>query len=817
MIGLTDDVRLAVRGFRRRPLFFAGVVLVLALGIGANGAIFSLVESVLLAPLPYREPDRVVMVARSRPDSPLRRSSSASPELLFGLRERAGGVMDVAGMIIWSDNKLDMDVLLEDRAERLRGAFVTPDFFQVLGVDAEIGRVFSAADETAPVTPIVISHGLWSRLLGQDPGAVGRTLTLIGGFLERTPHTMLIVGVLPPRVRVTYPDATDVWALHPWSAVQAVTRGTSPFRLIGRLRPGISIERAEAQLGVIGEGIFARVPPDRREKLHLEAMAEVVSGAARPSLLLVASVSSLLLLLACVTVASALLVRLTERHRELAVRASLGAGRVRLLRQLVTEGAALAVAGTLGGSLVAAAVIPVLRSLLPISVPRGDEIGVDASFLLFAAAAAGVVTILAALIPALAASRVDLVSAFKRGSPSASPARPALRLRAGLVAVQAAVATSLVIGSILLVASFWRLGRVDLGFDGDEVLTVEMRLLGARPKPALAQFQEDLIARVRAIPGVVDAGMTTAVPFRGVDFLHVYDAPGCETPPGRRPTPECYERRAGANRRTVDPGYFSVMRIAPTRGRLLAATDTADAPRVAVVSESFARRMFGDENPLGRTFGSPQMQIVGVVPDLRYVSRTAEPYSAVYVSRAQDPSELICLVIRTAAGAEGVGAAVRRAVHETDPTVPAMRMTTVDRIVSDSVADRRFYTTTSAAFAGLALLLTAAGLILVIARSVVERQREIAIRNALGARNGQLIRLVARQGVIPAAAGTLVGLAAAWIASGMLEQFLFDVSGRAPLIYIFTGTATLAVAFVACLIPARRLSRLAPATVLRAE
>jgi predicted permease len=816
MSGLADDVRLALRGFRRRPLFFAGVILVLALGIGANGAIFSLVESVLLAPLPYREPDRVVMVAHSRRDSPDHRDYYASTDLLLGLREGAGDVMDVAGMIVWSDNKLDMDLILEDRAERLRGAFVTPDFFHVLGVDAEVGRVFSAADEAAAVTPVVISHGLWSRLLGQDPRAVGRTLTLLGGFIERTPRTMLIVGVLPPRVGVTYPDPIDVWALYSGPDVNMVSAGADAFHLIGRLRPGISIERAEAQLGAVGEHIFARVPPDRRERLHLHAMADVVSGAARPHLLLVASVAGLLLLLACATVASALLVRLTERHRELAVRGSLGADRMRLLRQLVTEGATLAAAGTLAGSLVAAAAIPVLRSLLPISVPRGDEIGVDASFLIFAASAAAVVTILAALVPAFAASRVDLISAFKRGSPSASPAGPALRLRAALVAVQAAVATALVIGSILLLVSFWRLGRVDLGFDGDEVLTVEMRLLGARPKPVLAQFQEELIARVRGIPGVVEAGMTTAVPFRGVDFLYAYDAPGCETPPGQRPTPECGERR-GANRRTVDPGYFSVMRIAPTRGRLLAATDTADAPRVAVVSESFARRMFGDENPLGRTFGSPPMQIVGVIPDLRYVSRTAEPYPAVYVSRAQDPSALICLVIRTTAGAEGVGAAVRRAVHETDPAVPAMHMTTVERIVGDSVADRRFYTTTSAAFACLALLLTAAGLILVIARSVVERQREIAIRNALGARSGQLIRLIARQGVIPAAAGTLGGLAAAWIASGMLEQFLFQVSARAPLIYIATGTATLAVAVAACLIPARRLSLVAPATVLRAE
>lgn len=393
-----------------------------------------------------------------------------------------------------------------------------------------------------------------------------------------------------------------------------------------------------------------------------------------------------------------------------------------------------------------------------------------------------------------------------------------MRWRSALLATQTAVAACLAVGSVLLVASFWRLHQVDLGFSADGVVTLEMRLLDGRSENERARFQDELIARVRAIPGVTQAGITTSVPFRGVDFTHAYDAPGCERSPSERPTPECAERRVAAGQRSVDPEYFDVMGLEPLRGRLLLPADRAGGPKVAVVSESFANKMFPGEDPLGRTFdGADPLRIVGVIPDLRYVRRDVDPGPAVYVARAQEPSELICLVVQTAPGVPGVGDALREAVHATDPTVPAMNLTTIDQIISDSVADRRFYTATTSAFAGLALLLTATGLIVVVGRAVAERRREMAIRSALGARAGQLIGMVTRQGLAPVLIGAAAGLALAWAGTRLLEQFLFEISPREPIVYAATGVLTAAVAGLACLVPARRLGRLQPAEVLRGE
>jgi predicted permease len=386
-----------------------------------------------------------------------------------------------------------------------------------------------------------------------------------------------------------------------------------------------------------------------------------------------------------------------------------------------------------------------------------------------------------------------------------------------LVAAQVTVATILLISATLLLASFWRLGRVPLGFDGSRVLTVEMRLMDQKyqgtwspsgrysQSPKIGVFRKNLVARVAALPGVEEAGLTSAVPFRGVDFTYVFSAVG-------------QKKTIAGNARFVNPGYFTAMRIPLVRGRLISDTDTATTPRVVVLSESYARLMFGADDPLGKRIDPDDpAQVVGIVTDVRYVTREKNPQPALYFPDTQGSSLLICLVARTTQDAGNVAAAVRQVIHDLDPALPAMKMTTVDRIVDESVASRRFYTTATAAFAGIALMLTVAGLVVIVARAVVERRRELAIRSALGASQRSIVKLVVRQGVSPVLIGTAIGLAASYTGSTLLARFLFDVSPRQPIVYLAAALLVIGIVGLASLVPARRASAIDPALVLKTQ
>ena len=817
-----DDVRrdllIAARQARRAPWFHAAAILTLAVGIGANGAVFSILRATLLQPLPYADPARVFMIWRRPALMPAGESTrirsallrgGLTPTHVLGWREASSDVLTDVAAIQSSDGNLDaqFDLVLRDRAERLRGALVTPNFFDLLGSRASIGRPFSASDEASGELLLVLSHALWERAFGADSGVIGRPLTLIGGR-PRGPRTYTILGVLPPSFRFTYPREVEAWAMLPWSTVRQMDPRTLAFNAVGRLRPDRTREQADARIATFADPFGDQsLPPERRQVMHLEPIQNWVVGETRPSLFLLASVSVLLLIMTCVTVANGLLARVSERQRELSVRASLGAGRGRLVRQLLTEGAALAVAGTIVGTLLAIAIQPLLRQLLPPSVPRVADIGVDVSVVAFAAAVATATTILAGLAPAWTGSRPVVAHESLRVSAGSSASGAAVRWRQALIGFQTAIATSLLIGAGLLLASLWRLGRVPLGFDGREVLTVEMRLLGARyrSREARAAFQQQLIEHVRAIPGVVEAGLTSAVPFRGVDFYLAPDGPRSD-------------RRYSGYGRYVDPTYFSVLRIPLRRGRLINDNDREGSPRVVVVSESYVAKAFPNEDPVGQTldFDGP-VQIVGVVGDVRYSRLDEAAAPAMYVPRAQSPSELICLIARTSVPAASVAPAIHHAVREIDPSLPAMHLTTVDRIVAESIANRRFYTVATVSFAALSLLLTVAGLAVVVARAVVERRREFAIRSALGAGSGRLVREAARSGLVPVVAGLGVGLSVAWAGSVLLAQFLFEIAPRSLLSYGGVALLVLVVAGVAASLPARRVLRMPLAATLRAD
>lgn len=828
---MRQDIVHAMRAYRRAPLFYAGVLLTLALGIGANGAVFGILRAVLLQPLPYQDPSRVVMVWLSpeRAPAPTRdilrpavRRSTPFGSQAARVHEQATDVLsNIAVYRSWQGNlEAQFDLTLADHAERLRGMLATANFFDVLGVAAAEGRVFTAADEKSNEPVVVLSYALWQRAFGGDRSIVGRSLTLVVGRAPRRPQVFTVLGVLPRTFRFTYPDETEAWVIHPWSEMAGPTTG---FWTVARLAPGVTLAAAQTRVAAIPASLDPRFnTPERREIFSLQPITEWVVGETRPSMLLLGGVALLLLLITCATVASALFVRMTERQRELAVRASVGADRRRLVRQLLTEGLVLSLSGAALGALVAALLAPALRTLVPPTVPRANEIAVDVWILAFFAAAAGVTTVCATLAPAWRGARVDLVAAFKAASTGASPDRSTARWRQGLVGTQAAIATALLLTALLLIVSFWRLSHVPLGFDGERVLTVEMRLIDPKyqpprpapgappnpsppPSPALVAFQEQLLAGVRALPGVLEAGITSAVPFRGVDFVYVLNRVG-------------QTKSVAGNARFVDPGYFPVLEVPLKRGRLFADTDTATSPPVVVVSEAYARAMFGNEDPIGqRIQARAAAEVIGVVGDVRYQSFASDPYPAIYFPRAQSPNELICVVARTAPNAGNLGPAIRQVVRALDPNLPAMNLTTVDQIVSESIADRRFYTLATTAFASLALGLTVVGLLVVISRAVVERRRELAIRAALGATASQLVRLVARQGLGPVIVGALVGLGAAFASARLLQQFLFGVTPRAPLIFAGVAALVVAIAAVAALVPARRAAKTTPASALRAE
>jgi putative ABC transport system permease protein len=813
MIALWEDLRSVARGLRRAPLFFAGTTLTLAIGVGANGAVFSLLYAVLIQPLPNSRAEEIVRVwpsSRGNSAAGARFGNSAfASEELMTFRESARDILtDLAALESWEGNlTARFDVGLADHAERLRGAFVTPNFFQTVGVKAKLGRVFDEADEVSGQALLVLSHGVWKRSFGGDPLIIGRTVSMAAGR-PRATQTYTVLGVLPEEFRFTYPQETEAWVQKTWAAVRDHPRGTVAFTGAARLKPGVSFEVAQSRIASIQQLSGGPTPPGESQPIaRLERLEDWMLAETRPSLLLLGGVAFLLLLLTCSTVAGALFVRATKRQRELAIRSSLGAHRLRLVRELLIEGTTIAIAGSLGGVGLAIFLFPALRAVAPLVMPRADTLGLSVSFLAFGIAVTALVVLFSSVAPALHGSRPDLHAILKTSGLGASADASTVRWRHALLGLQSAVATALLVLASLLLVSFWRLQHTPLGFDGERVLTVEMRLLDQkyRTPAALADFQSALTKRVSAIPGVREIGLTTAVPFRGTDFLSVLGRAG------QRGAVE-------ANARYVDPGYFSVLRIGVKHGRGFQDTDTSDRPKVTVISESLARAMFRDDNPLGRTidYGYP-IEVVGVVGDLRYQSRDKAPRAAMYMPLSQSPNSLLCVLVRTTQDAGDVAGAIRRAVHGIDPAVPVMNAATVDQIISESVADRRFYTVATSAFASVALLLTTVGLGVVVSRTVAERQRELAIRAALGATLGRLVRLCVRQGVAPVALGAILGLCGAYFAGSLAQHLLFEVSPQGPWAYVAAFSVVVAVGVVACLVGARGVTEADPSRVLRAE
>jgi predicted permease len=717
--------------------------------------------------------------------------------------------MTIAAFLGTGNLEAQVDVVTPTGPERLRGALATSNMFDVLGVQALHGRTFSEADEAAGAADIVVlGHSLWTRAFGADPGVVGRAVTLTTGRgRRRGPSVFTVVGVLPATFRFTYPDDVEVWVPRPWTAVAAEPPDAIGYRVVGRLQAGVTLAQAGERMAALHTVIAppdAQAPAGQRSTTRLEPIHEWVVGDSGRTMTLIVALAALLLLMTCATAANALFIRVHGRRRELALRTAIGATRARLLRQLLVEGVVLAVAATAAGVLLAAGLLPVLTALVPAALARANEASIDAGMLWFGAAAASVVVVLGTLAPAWRGAQVDVASGLKRAALAVTADRTTAFWRRGLVGVQAAVATILLITSALLIVSFWRLVHVPLGFDADDVMTVEMRVLD----PALADeaklriLQQGIVDRVASIPGVRSVALASAVPFRGVDWFRQYDV-----------TPT---HAVGGNERQVTPSYFRMLGISLKQGRLLADTDGPGAPLVAVVSESFSRAAFGGDNPIGRVIGgSVPVTIVGVVGDVRYARFDLAPMPAIYLPMAQAPSELMCLLAQTDAAGPQVGAAIRRAIAEVLPALPTMQLSTLAAIVDGTLADREFYTAVAAIFAALALLITVSGLVVVVARTVAERKKELVIRLALGARAAALQRQVVLHGLTPVGIGAAVGVAGVMAGATTLRAFLFAVPAREPAIYAGVCGLLMLAAGLAGWAAARAVSRLTAASVLR--
>jgi predicted permease len=795
-----QDLRLALRSFLRKPGFFAVALATLALGIGATTAIFSVVSAVLLEPLPYRDADRLFYTRGSFAD-------------LMDLRESEA----ISGLALSASNMYD---IAHDGAElHARGDIVTANFFEVLGVEPALGRMFTAAEDVAGLRLVVLSHGLWQTLFAGDRAAIGKTLTLYG-----EPHT--VVGVMPPHIDLPSED-TRLWTTmkvaERLTSAQGQNRSFRIFRAFGRLAPGVTLARAQEQGDVVAAALARAYPRSNSEfRFAYQPLREAILGEVRPALWILLAMVGLVLLIACANVANLVLTRVMGRGRELAVRMALGAGRGRIVRTLMTESMLLSLLGGAAGVLLAVWGVDVLRALAPDSLPRAGEIDVDGRVLLFAAATSILTGLLFGLAPALTRTRAPLTAMMRDGQPGGDPRRGA-RLRRGLVVAEVALSVVLVAGAALLGRSFVTLIHTRTGVTHDGVLTAALTLpRGLKPelmesRVARAARFEQIVARLREVPGVIAAGAGNAVPPVSLQRSTQYRRPGDDGPP----------RDAGWV--PVTSGFVEAAGARLVAGRTIDGRDRAGGEPVVVVSLSLAKKVFGSaEAALG---GSLQLvnqsertgesdagrRIVGVVDDVKYRGLDSDTIDMIYTPMSQTPMAWAYLLVRTQGRPEAMIAAVKAAVAEVAPEQPASNPRSLAGIVAESVEQPRFNLLLFGLFAAIALLLSAIGVYGVVAYGVAQRTRDIGIRMALGAAGGQVVRMVLRQGLWLAAAGIAVGLTAALGLSRLLQGMLFGISPTEPATYAAVAAVLLAITALACWLPARRAARVDPMIAMRAE
>jgi putative ABC transport system permease protein len=797
---LLRDGRYAVRQLIRMPGFTFVAVLTLALGIGATTAMFSVVNGVLLKPMPFGDPASLVRVHELLPQFG---RFSVAPATFLDWRaqnttlERIAAYGGTSGTIVWADGP-----------ERLQGANVSWDLFELLRVAPAIGTGFTPdQDKPGANNVILVSHGLWQRRFGADPAIAGKPVTVNG-----TPLT--IVGVMPPDFY--FPTRlTEFWrpiAINPASA----TRGGHFLGAIARIKSGVTLNQANVEMKAISERLAVQYPNSSAgESAEVVLLHDQITGTIRPALLTLFAAVGVVVLIACANVANLLLVRASVREKEIAIRTALGAGRGRLAMQMFAESAVLGVTGGAIGLLFAYLVIPAIQTLGAGSVPRVADVGIDRNVLAFTLAASLITGILFGLAPAWQVSRRRSAAALKEGGRS-STTSGGRWVRSGLLVVEVALSIVLLVGATLLLRSFARITSIDPGFDPQGVLAFQVQLPQTTygGDPQRIAFFDAFFEKLAATPDVQGAGMVQALPMRG-GYTLSFEISGRPKPPPDQST--------SANHRVVSPGYFQALRIPLLRGRFITEQDREKSPMVAVVDDAFVKRYFPEEDPIGRGIDIGNgtdgfYEIVGVAGNVRYDTLGDAPTPTMYVPYKQDVFSQMWVVARAGGDDPGrITGAVRQALREIDPALPAFSIMPMATVVSDSVAQRRFSMMLLAFFAGLALFLAAVGLYGVVSYVVSQRTREIGLRMAMGAAPGNIVRMVLGGGMKLAVVGVVIGLAGAFALSRYVETLLYEVTPSDPASYAGTAGVLLAVAALACYVPARRAMRVDPLVALQSE
>ena len=796
MTRLASDLRYAVRTLRRSPGFTAVAVLTLAVGIGATTAIFSVLHSVVLQPLPFPQPERVVWMTETTPQGD---DFSVSEPNYLDFREQARSFERLAAFA-----NREVTLLGTGEPARLDALAVTPSFFAVLGVAPALGRAFLPEEEAPGSLVAVLSHALWTSRFASDPGVVGRSLDLRG-------EARTVVGVMPPGF--VSPDDPQLWL--PLAPSAAAEREDHELAMVGRLAAGATLESAAAEMGAIADRLGEQYPESNGGwGVRLLPLGDrMVGGELTRTMWVLMGAVGLLLLLMCANIANLLLARGVSRRREMGLRAALGAGRGRIVAQLLTESLVLSLGGAAAGLLVGVWGVPLVKALLPPDTPRLQEIGVSGTVLAFALAASFLCAFLFGLFPALQASTADVRSTLQEGSRGTSAT--GRRVRDALVVGEVALAMTLLVAAALLANSFLRLQEVETGFAEEEALAIPLTLPGQRFEEhgEMARFLAEAEERIGALPGVKAVGATNVPPLVGYGTMTNLSVEGRPSGPGET---------TFARWRSVTEGFFGAAGVTLLRGRSLQPADyLPGAPEVVVVTDAFARRLFPGEDPLGRRVamgvnGTNWRTIVGVVEDVRDIELAESPQPVFFLpDRGGWP--WMTLVVRTGGDPMALAGAVRREIWSIDPTLAVPTVEPIAAARRGSVAGPRFNLLLMGGFAAVALVLAVIGVYGIMSHTVLQRTREIGIRIALGARPERVLRMVLGRGVRLVAAGLALGVLASLAFARVLGSLLFETPPSDPAVLAAAASLLAAVALASAWFPARRAARSDPLEALRHE
>jgi putative ABC transport system permease protein len=796
---MITDLKYALRMLVKAPVFSVVAILTLALGIGANTAIFSAVNPTLFESLPYPRPDRVVSLLESHADG----SRGAGTFGIYqGLLERQHSLAAMAVLKPWRPTFTG-----PNEPERFEGQRVSASFFSVLGVAPILGRDFQAAEDRLNGPSVaIISDGLWRRRFRADPAMIGRQVTLDDKLYT-------IVGVMPPGFDNVLAPAAELWTPLQYDMSLGSAWGHH-LRTIGRLQPGVSLEQATREIDALAHALLQERRPESygpNVKFVIASLQDEVTRGIRPALVAIVGAVALLLVIAGVNVTNLLLARGAQRRSEFAVRAALGAGRAQLIRQVLTESLLLSLVGGGVGLVLAAFGMDALKALSPPGLPRAEAIGVDWSIFLFALGSSALVGVLVGLIPALHISRDNLQVDLQQGSSRIFGGHQ--WTRRVLVVAEVALALVLLVSAGLLWRGLNHLFAINPGFKASGLLTMQVQASDRRfNKETNDHFFAQALESVRQVPGVVSAAFTSQLPLSGDD-----DEYGVSEGNGAKATYNVF-------RYAVSPGYFETIGLPLRRGRLLDAHDTAAAPLALVISESLAQRMFPNQDPIGRQVhigptDKPPFTIVGVVGDVRQASLAQSETDAVYSTPMQwyFPDNTMSLVVRAHGDAAALAPALRRAIWAVDKDQPIIRVATMEHLLAATATERRFALILFEAFGFVALVLAVIGIYGVLSGSVTERTRELGIRLALGAKTTAVLKMVLWQGLKLGAAGIALGLLGALAVTRLLQSLLFGISATDPLTFAASALLLLSVALVACWLPASRATKIDPMVALRHE